>query len=250
MSYRTAINLKQAGSTPESVRVEPESALVISRATGVAEPIISQHEIIRSSGKHTIARGNVVTLASVMRMLEAQGLRQPMTWCDDTMLAIGNDGFAWHRPSRIAPMWWLVGTDQVSLRVRWPHLIFVVSRAHEFRVYAHAGSDRPKPTDTLYLPPLGNIYDDARLCWGSIKQPQATADARGEFEDAIYKSNFTHPNANVLSKAGAKGLRGIAGMSGDLPDLFTYWKRRAGRSPAAVPREHLRATKLKLRDLL
>jgi PRTRC genetic system protein B len=245
MSYRTAISVPKGGASEAELKIEPQAALLVSHVSSVSQPIVSRHPITVRKGKPTIGRGMVVSTASVMELLASHGLKQPLHWCDDQLLAIGQDGFVWHQPPRIAPMWWIVGGKSVSLRVRWPHLVFSVTRSHGLQIFAHAGEQRPKPADLLYLPPLGNIYGDAGLCWGNIERPPFSPDARGQFEDAIYKSNFTHANARVLSaKAGA------AVDDHDRQSLFDYWLRRSGRAPKAVPTDHLVALKLHVKDLL
>lgn len=253
MSYQTDVQIPCA-EAQRAVRITPDFAIVISRASSGAHqidnriaPIVTTHHISAADreAKPQIGPGTVVSAATVKGIFAELGMQQPMTFHDDLVLATGSDGFMWHQPPRAAHMHWLIGSKPARLLVRWPHLLFNVTTTEGLRVYAIAPKGRPKISDPLYRAPLGNIYDNATLCWGSIQQPERSITHRQQFEDAIYATNFTHANAVVLSRA-AK----IADDQHQRQDLFAYWKARSGNRPSAVPLSHLVTTKLRIGDLL
>lgn len=253
MSYQTEVQIPCA-ETQRSVHIKPDFAIVISRASSGAHqidnriaPIVTTHRISARDGnsKPLIGPGTVVSPATVKDIFADLGMQQPMSFHDDLVLATGSDGFMWHQPPRTAHMHWLVGSKPARFLVRWPHLLFSVTTTSGLRVYCIAPKGRPKPSDAVYRAPLGNIYDNATLCWGSIQQPERSITHRQQFEDAIYATNFTHANAAVLSRAA-----NAATDPQHRQDLFAYWKSRSGKRPTPVPLSHLVTTNLRIGDLL
>lgn len=252
MTYQTQVMLPCAESR-RSVTIKPDLAIIVSRAESGAHdidgriaPIITTHRITSERGQSPqIGHGTIVSPANVKEMFADLGIRQPMYFHDDRVLATGADGFIWHQPPRTAPMHWRIGDQRHRLNVRWPHLLFSVSVTAGLRVYAIAPCGRPKVSDALYQAPLGNIYDNASLCWGSIQEPERTLSHRAEYEDAIYATNFTHANATVLAPD-AKA----SGRKDGRQDLFAYWKARSANQPKPVPLQHLLRTRLCIGDLL
>lgn len=250
MSYQTDIYLPESNAA-RSVQIEPTLAVVISKAnTGPRHdspriaPIITSHQVGMVDGKPVIAAGTVVSPQSVRKIFSEIGIRQPMTWLDPSVLAVGTDGFIWHSPSRVAWMHWLVNGKPARVRAHWPHLVFSVSLTGGFRIYALADDAPPRPDTPLFRAPLGNVFEDASLCWGDVHRPDVALENRQQFEDAVFLSNFTHANTTVLSSAANCAERDSR------QDLFGYWRSLSGRKPKAVPLEHLVATQLTVGDLL
>lgn len=253
MSYQTDVSVP-CMDAPRNVQIKPDLAIVISRAEAKSYgqpcrigPIVTTHTIRTEDGskKPQIGPGTVVSAQTVKSIFADLGMQQPMTFHDDLVLATGTDGFMWHQPPRTAHMHWRVGSTSARLLVRWPHLLFKVSATDGLRVYAITPKGRPKATDPLYRAPLGNVYDNASLCWGSINEPERSITNRQQFEDAIYATNFTHANAAVLARAARVGTD-----PQNRQDLFAYWKARSGKRPLPVPASHLVPTRLSIGDLL
>lgn len=253
MSYQTRIHAPGAD-TVRSVSVEPVAAVVISRAhcgrhhiDNAIAPILTYHGIRRGepNAPPIIGDGTVVSAAGLLAVLSEAGFRQHMSWIDPRVLAVGTDGFIWHSPERLSWMYWKIGGNPTRLKVWWPHLVFHVNQATGLRVYAVATKSRPTTGDRLYKAPIGNVYDNASLCWGNIQEPERVLSSIPEYESAIYDTYFTHANARVLAdaaKAPADDFR--------RQDLFRYWKARSASKARPIPVDHLLGANKTVGDLL
>lgn len=198
---------------PRAPRVLPERALVISQVEGTSRSILSVHNIRDMQ----LDGGRVVDHTAIPEIVGSLGLLGGLTWCDDSILACGASGVVWYRKACVRPMTWVLNGHRVTRRVRWPTLVFRMGFAGTFHVWATAESRRPTAATALYHAPLGNIFADARMCWGNVPVPAYTMAALPDFESAVYDTAFTHANhPGVLAgggdlyqawrKAGAKGL--------------------------------------------
>lgn len=206
MGYGTTLE-KYAVAPPQPSVLVPTDALVISRMDRSDTTVLTQHCI--RMGK--LDEGVVVGAQQVPEVLRALGLSGGIEWVDDSVLASGMGGIIWYQKPCIRAMHWMLNSKSQSLRVRWPMLLFCMTYAGQFQVWAAPGSRRPNATTPLYHAPLGNIYQDATMCWGSVRVPAFRSDCRKQFEDAVYDTFFTKPNHDQAVRSGG--------------DLFAVWKK-------------------------
>ena len=95
-----------------------------------------------------------------------------------------------------------------------PGLIFLVKDG-EMRLFAVKGKERPEAKTPLFHAPLMNVYEDGRLCTGSMNKPDSTlADSIAEWEQSFWDAAFSHPNhAKAVNYKG-----GLHALSIDLLD--------------------------------
>ena len=75
-----------------------------------------------------------------------------------------------------------------------PGLVFV-AKDQNMMVFAVKGDVRPDAATPLHHAPLMNIYEDGRVCTGSMPLPDSTmAESVETWEKAFWGSHFTHPN--------------------------------------------------------
>lgn len=121
------------------------------------------------------------------------------------------NAIAWWSPSQVRRIWFkspdpAIGT--VSAVVTHPPLFFLAAN-DAWYVAALAENKRPVGSTKLYKAPYFNVWDGNKICTGNVDLPSHTsADAIGAYEDAFFRSNFTHPNQVKLVKypGGAKAL--------------------------------------------
>jgi PRTRC genetic system protein B len=95
-----------------------------------------------------------------------------------------------------------------------PGLVFV-AKGQRMEVYAVKGDARPDAATKLFHAPLMNVYDDGRICTGSMPLPDSTvAESVVAWEKSFWESNFSHPNHP--KPVNYKG--GIHAFSSDLLD--------------------------------
>lgn len=76
-----------------------------------------------------------------------------------------------------------------------PALVFAVKGGQWF-VRALDQLHRPQPTDPLWLAPYFNVNARGEICTGNVRLPERCDSAMtAKFEDAFFRSRFTHPNA-------------------------------------------------------
>ena len=75
-----------------------------------------------------------------------------------------------------------------------PGLIFVAKQQNMW-VYAVKSDARPDADTPLYHAPYMNVWEDSRLCVGSMPLPDSTmAESVSTWENAFWNSSFSHPN--------------------------------------------------------
>ena len=75
-----------------------------------------------------------------------------------------------------------------------PALVFVASK-QQMMVFAVKGDARPTADTLLCHAPLMNVWDDGRVCTGSMPLPDNTMAASvAKWEESFWSSIFTHPN--------------------------------------------------------
>lgn len=206
MGYGTAVKMDLR---PAALPViTPCEALVISRVSTTSASILTQHRILDGA----LDEGRLVGAEQLPEVLRSLGLSGGIDWVDERVLASGMGGIAWYQPGAVRPMYWRLNSTSVTLRVKWPTLVFVMSYAGRFRVFATEDSKRPGPRTPLFHAPLGNIYQDGSMCWGNIPTPGFSARNRNAFESGVYDTYFTKPNHAAAVTNGAE-------------DLFAVWKK-------------------------
>lgn len=113
-------------------------------------------------------------------------------------LAVGSELVMWWVPPAYRTFYFQSGDkDGIGQRVGkgfHPGLIFVAG-GHSMWVFAVKGHERPQQDTPLFHAPMMNIYDDGKLCTGSMPLPnESTAVSIAAWTEAFFASAFTHPN--------------------------------------------------------
>jgi PRTRC genetic system protein B len=87
-----------------------------------------------------------------------------------------------------------LGGGERGETVAHPGLVFAAS-SRVWSVWAVKGSQRPTPETALYQAPYFNVNQQGQICQGSVGRPEGTtAEKIGAWNDAFFRSYFTHPN--------------------------------------------------------
>jgi PRTRC genetic system protein B len=130
---------------------------------------------------------------------------------------------AWWRPAQQRTMFFHPDTPLAPVdgkKFPIPPLVFrVVSGC--LAVRALVESARPQADTPLSIAPFWNVFEDGRVCHGSMRAPDDTSlNALDLWENAFFGSNFTHTirDSICLHPGGSEALwKDLAGNSGLFP---------------------------------
>ncbi|HZR35159.1 MAG TPA: PRTRC system protein B [Nevskia sp.] len=213
-----------------------EEALVLSRIPGAASAVLLTHHKVLGSGQgaRRLGDGTPVAKSHAIDLLCRLSNEGEAEFLPGNVVCHSPAGIAWHVPARRTRMHWRIGKARI-FTVPWPALYFVAGFGHDLRVFALASDERPKPDTKLFHAPIGNVYSDGSLCWGSIEVPPRSLGSIGAYEDAIYKTAFSHTNTPVNFRGAAR----------DKPEgLVHLWETMHRDKPARFPNTLLLPHKL------
>lgn len=161
------------------------------------------HEVTTVDGAPVIGAGRAMTaqaareLASALLQRAAHGGFLP-----ETVLYVHGDVLVWWVPPARRHIAFRVDDDHAESfgggergeAVPQPGLIFAAS-SRAWRVWAVKGTCRPTPRTPLFQAPFFNVDAHGRICQGNAPVPEGTTVEKiGAWNDAFFRSFFTHPN--------------------------------------------------------
>lgn len=110
---------------------------------------------------------------------------------------------AWWAPAQVRMTWFKkAGSGKVAGHgpAAHPALVFVAT-PNDWFVFALAEDARPAPTTHLRHAPHFNVWDGGRICTGNVELPPTFgAEVIHSYENAFFRSHFTHPNRDKAVK--------------------------------------------------
>ncbi|PUU69910.1 PRTRC system protein B [Flavobacterium sp. WLB] len=101
----------------------------------------------------------------------------------------------WYTKSQKRPLYFIDGLGIPSGTAHVPPILWQATK-NSLRVFALLNKRRPTEKTTLYYAPFFNIYEDGRVCMGSvsidIKNSTSVEEFTGAWEDYFFKSYFSH----------------------------------------------------------
>ncbi|HEY0587330.1 MAG TPA: PRTRC system protein B [Pseudoduganella sp.] len=209
-----------------------EQAILIYRSRGTRESrcFASVHRIVLENGAPIIQGGKPVTQGAVRRLSgDLSASSSHVGYLPGNVLYADGDSLVWWVPPRrrhIAFRCVETALRERSCIVPHPALVFMVAGG-SWLVWAHKGKKRPLPESPMWRAPYFNVSADGAICRGNVVPPTgATWDRIAEWEDAFFRSYFTHPNVS-------KGLV-------NHPDgAYAFWTEMLELPPAAFPQRAL-----------
>lgn len=192
-----------------SIRTPSDSHLTLSRAVLIysgpsGDVLATLHAVMDLDGEAVIGAGKAVTPRAALQMARALGKQVGHGgFLPDTALFIDGDLLVWWVPPARRHVMFRVDEDHAEAMggaergesVPQPALVFAAS-TKVWRVWAVKGSARPTPDTPLYQAPYFNVYDNGAICQGNVQVPKGTTIEKiGAWNDAFFRSYFTHPNA-------------------------------------------------------
>lgn len=209
-----------------------QAILIYRGASGGA--LATVHEVEHIDGEPVIGAGRAMTPRGALALARALLKRAAHGgFLPDNVLFIAGDLILWWLRPAVRHVAFRVserdgerlGGVERGEAVPHPGLVFAAS-SREWRVWAVKGSQRPTSATALFQAPYFNVDANGHICQGSVPKPDGTTAEKIEaWNDAFFRSYFTHPNV------AAKLLRYPAGS-------YAFWRdmldRRFTRFPKRV----------------
>lgn len=168
-----------------------------------------------ANGSPTILPGKAMTAVAVAALAKKLSRRREGGFVPPNLLYQDGSTFAWWAPSMRRQVWFRgdaakLGAAERSEVVPHPGLVFAVSANRTWRVWAVKGAERPQADTEVFRAPYWNVWETHAICVGNVDTPRkADPDGIPAWEDAFFRSYFTHPNGNsklVNYRGGAYGF--------------------------------------------
>jgi PRTRC genetic system protein B len=238
------LNLREAGT------MQLAQAVLIYRPTcaGTDHAYASVHDIALTDGGPIIRAGKPITPRAALRIAHALSSNTGHSgYLPGNVLYADADKLVWWVPPHRRHMAFRcpdAALGDQSAVVPHPALVFMVSGTR-WMVWAHKGRARPVPESLMWQAPYFNVGGDGAICRGNVATPTGTtADRIGAWEDAFFRSYFSHPN---LPKGLVRHPKGAYAFWAEMMDgQFARFPQRAlvptGARLGELVERHVRGT--------
>jgi PRTRC genetic system protein B len=218
-------------------------AILVYRACGggTETAYASVHEVTVHGVRATIQAGKPVTPRAALHLAHAIAPRTAhVGYLPGNVLYADGDTLVWWNPPQLRHIAFRCADSMLGERsavVAHPALVFMVSGT-KWLVWAHKGRNRPLPDSPMWQAPYFNVGADGTICRGNVATPGgSTTDKIDAWEDAFFRSYFTHPNR-------PKGLVRHAGGA------YAFWLQMIEQQVRRFPLRALVATGTTLAELV
>lgn len=188
--------------TPSDGTLRLDTAVLAYRgASGTA--LATLHPVHRVEGESVIGAGQPLTPRKAIALSRALLPRAAQAgFLPANLLYQDGDLMLWWEPPQRRHVAFRVDAEHEGLlggaergeAVPHPGLVFAAS-SRVWSVWAVRGRQRPTPQTALYQAPYFNVNGQGAICQGSVPRPQGTTVERiAAWNDAFFRSYFTHPN--------------------------------------------------------
>jgi len=183
----------------------PKSALVFYESKGLDKDMYVEHFDMDKNGNpinaHPLTEREAGALAKAL-LTEKQkqsAFLKPVGILPTTILHINpsrdKGAVIWYTKSQKRPLYFIEGLEIPSGQGFVPAMVWQASK-NSLRVFALLSNSRPKEKTPLYYAPFFNIYEDGRVCMGSvdvsIKESSCVEEFTKAWEDYFFNSYFSH----------------------------------------------------------
>lgn len=160
------------------------------------ERVVTRHRIHGTKDAPRLGPGQFTTTSFVMRLLKTLS-NAPLAYIPTNVVATTFGSVAWFEPAGLRPMYFKPNTDEAvrafdGKMIPQPPLLFI-GGDRSFSVYALEKNERPTLDTVLCAAPYWNVFNDHRICIGSMRVPKAISPTQtANWTNAFFASEFTH----------------------------------------------------------
>lgn len=183
----------------------PKSALVFYESKGLSKETYVEHFDVDSNGTpvnaHPLTEREAEALAKALttEKQKQSAFLKPVGILPTTILHINPDrdkgAVIWYTKSQKRPLYFIEGLGIPSGQGFVPAMVWQATK-NSLRVFALLSNRRPTDKTILYYAPFFNIYEDGRVCMGSvninIKESSCVEEFTKAWEDYFFNSYFSH----------------------------------------------------------
>jgi PRTRC genetic system protein B len=166
-----------------------------------SHPVVTdaQHQ-----GRKVIGAGVPLSKGALAKFADAIGAATAFSgFLPANLLFSSPNLIAWWTPAQVRMTWFkAAGTGKVDGhgQAAHPALVFIAT-PNDWFVFALAESLRPDLSTRLRHSPHFNVWDGGRICTGNVELPPTFgAEVIHSYENAFFRSHFTHPNRDKAVK--------------------------------------------------
>lgn len=180
-----------------------DAILLYRRASNYGSPgnvvFASTHRVSIEDSKPVIGAGVAVSKSGLVEMfktLTPDDFVKP-TLFESHILAKGSNHLAWYCKPQKRGIWFKCKEfGEVNAEADHPGLVFIIMGG-QWYVFAVKGKSKPTAKTSLYVAPYFNVWNGGGICTGNIDIPKGAAKFNPQaWEDAFFRTYFTHPNEN------------------------------------------------------
>ncbi|CAE6811401.1 hypothetical protein R69658_05421 [Paraburkholderia aspalathi] len=183
-----------------NIDLELDAALLFYRSAN-GEIYATQHGARVVDDRPVLLPGVPMTLESLADFAELAAKRTSYRgFVHDRVVYLAPNTMAWWLPACTRRVWF--AADNIlgnrSGECKHPPLVFLVNK-RSWSVFALRSNERPDADTKLYQAPYYNVWDSGEICVGNVDTPDAiNSDSIAPYEDAFFRSRFTHSNTEKL----------------------------------------------------
>lgn len=167
----------------------------------------TSHQVVpdaQHQGRKVIGAGVPLSKGALAKFADAVGAATAFAgFLPANLLFSSPNLIAWWTPAQVRMTWFkAAGSGKVAGHglAAHPALVFVAT-PNDWFVFALADDARPAPTTRLRHAPHFNVWDGGRICTGNVELPPTFgAEVIHSYENAFFRSHFTHPNRDKAVK--------------------------------------------------
>ncbi|AYV11404.1 hypothetical protein [Shewanella algae] len=189
-------------SIKDEIEINPQFALVVHGNTSGTKTYITRHDVINGAlgiAQHHSASDLIDSLNNLSVKPQFKHDPHQKGFLASNVLLKNSNTIMWHTSRQTRTLYMTTTAYKVQLP---PLLFFYSTIGSTLSVYALPFNKRPELNTKIYRSPFFNVYEDCRVCLGSMKMPsQISADTIKQIEEEFFNTRFTNSNCKqVLRK--------------------------------------------------
>ena len=184
-------------SEPGDTLLALDRAVLFYRSSDHLSIYATSHQARIVDGRPVLLSGTPLTLDQLSDVAQLAAERTSYSgFVHPRAVYIGPNTVAWWAPACRRRVWFRHDGEigERTGETTHPPLLFIARRG-KWSVFALRKNERPRPDTRLAIAPYFNVWEGGEICTGNVDLPERiNSDSIDAFDDAFFRSRFTHPN--------------------------------------------------------